>query len=332
MKYTFDTIPFDILLCFLISIILIPLAILGVEGPLRIALGLPFILFIPGYLFIFTLFPHKQHDNNGIDIIERIALSFGLSLAIVPLIGLGLNYTPWGITLTSILTANSIFIFAMTLTSYFRWKQLPISKRFIITINLSLPHYENKIDQILTLILIASIIIAASTLLYVLIMPKTGEQFTEFYILGPTGLADNYPQNLNQGDQATVILGIANHEYEPINYTVEIWISDQQTFYNTTSQQNETIYNHLYYIDNLTVSLNHTDIDIEEPWQAQWETNYTFSINRTGEYKLVFLLYKNQTESYNTNTDYANIAPTKIDSENTTAYRSLHLWINVTEE
>jgi len=38
-----------------------------------------------------------SHSREGIDDgIERVALSFGLSIAIVPLIGLVLNFTPWG--------------------------------------------------------------------------------------------------------------------------------------------------------------------------------------------------------------------------------------------
>jgi len=37
-----------------------------------------------------------SHSREGIDGIERVALSFGLSIAIVPLIGLVLNFTPWG--------------------------------------------------------------------------------------------------------------------------------------------------------------------------------------------------------------------------------------------
>jgi len=37
-----------------------------------------------------ALFPGKD-DLDGI---ERIALSFGLSIAVVPLMGLALNYTP----------------------------------------------------------------------------------------------------------------------------------------------------------------------------------------------------------------------------------------------
>ena len=58
----------------------------------RIVFSLVFILYLPGYSLIKTLF-----DKEKIDEIERFALSIGLSLALVPLVGLLLNYTPWGI-------------------------------------------------------------------------------------------------------------------------------------------------------------------------------------------------------------------------------------------
>jgi len=63
----------------------------------RYLLGSLFVLFLPGYSFIKALFPTKDIDN-----IERIALSIGMSLALVPIIGLLL-------TLTIILTATGVF-------------------------------------------------------------------------------------------------------------------------------------------------------------------------------------------------------------------------------
>jgi len=73
--------------------------------PLRIILGFPLILFLPGYSLICALFPKKDELN----VIEKIALSIGLSIAIVVIIGLVLNYTPWGIRLGPILLAISSF-------------------------------------------------------------------------------------------------------------------------------------------------------------------------------------------------------------------------------
>ena len=61
--------------------------------------------FSPGYSLIAALFC-KEDD---IDFIERIALSFGLSIAVVSLIGLCLNFTPWGIRLDPLLISLTLF-------------------------------------------------------------------------------------------------------------------------------------------------------------------------------------------------------------------------------
>ncbi len=73
-----------------------------VSSPLlyaRYALGGVFVLFLPGYMLMAALYPKGEEMES----LERVALSIGLSLALVPLVGLLLNYTPWGITLTPIM-------------------------------------------------------------------------------------------------------------------------------------------------------------------------------------------------------------------------------------
>ena len=85
----------------------------------------------------------------------------------------------------------------------------------------------------------------------------------------------------------------------------------------------------MWLMDKINVTLNHTTIDIEERWKPQWEYNYIFSINRSGVFKLAFLLYTEPTEDYSSDKDYKDIAKQKIDSTYSTAYRTLHLWINV---
>jgi uncharacterized membrane protein len=71
----------------------------------RRALGTIFVLFLPRYASIKALFSTKipiKTSSQELDIIERIALSIGMSLALTPIVGLILNYTPWSIRLTSI--------------------------------------------------------------------------------------------------------------------------------------------------------------------------------------------------------------------------------------
>jgi len=73
----------------------------------RHILGSIFVLWLPGYSLIKALFPTKEIDQ-----IERVALSIGMSLALVPITGLLLNYTPWGIRLTPI----TLSLLALTIT------------------------------------------------------------------------------------------------------------------------------------------------------------------------------------------------------------------------
>lgn len=84
---------------------------------IRNVLGAIFVIFLPGYSFIKALFPKKELDN-----IERIALSIGMSLALVPITGLVLNYTPLGIRTTtitiSLLTLTIIFATIATIREH----------------------------------------------------------------------------------------------------------------------------------------------------------------------------------------------------------------------
>jgi len=72
---------------------------------IRYVLGAIFVLCLPGYSFTKALFPTQvpiKLSTETLDAIERIALSLCMSLALVPIVGLLLNYTPWGIRLTPI--------------------------------------------------------------------------------------------------------------------------------------------------------------------------------------------------------------------------------------
>ena len=135
---------------------------------------------------------------------------------------------------------------------------------------------------------------------------------TEFYILGPTGTAEGYPTNLSAEENATVIIGVANHEYQTINYTIEIWLF------------NYSIYeiDHMWFVDKITTTLEHTDV--KQSVTPQWEYNYSFAINRKGSFKLVFLLFTTSREEYTVDEDYVYKELPII------AYKNLHLWIDVT--
>jgi hypothetical protein len=65
---------------------------------LRYVFGGLLVLFLPGYSLVQLLYAKKEE----LDDLVRLAFSIGLSLAIVPITGLLLNYTPYGIRLLPI--------------------------------------------------------------------------------------------------------------------------------------------------------------------------------------------------------------------------------------
>jgi len=205
-----------------VTLLLFPL-VAFTSGVPRIILGLCLVLFFPGYTLLSALFPRKG-DLAGV---ERIALSFGLSIAVVPLMGLILNYTLWGITLYPILISITGFILACSAVAWRRQLRLPLEERFSITFNFKLPQWARmgRVDKALSVGLAVAIVASLGFLAYVIAQPTPSEKFTEFYVLGPEGEAENYPRELMVGEEATVILGIVNHEHQPTSYRVEIDIN-----------------------------------------------------------------------------------------------------------
>jgi uncharacterized membrane protein len=133
---------------------------------------------------------------------------------------------------------------------------------------------ENKksvIDSGLTVLLLLVILASVAVLIYVIVTPKQGEKFTEFYILGPGGKADDYPTNLRAGENGTIIVGVVNHEYQTMDYIFK------------AEYRNKTIEKSLQLLDNQT-----------------FENNFTFTAAGNQTEKLLLLLYRkdNATEAY----------------------------------
>jgi len=287
-------IPLNLLVLLLIAVI-----ILLPSTSFRIVLGLPFLLFLPGYALTAALYPKKE----GIDAIERVALSFGLSIALVPLIGLILNYTAWGITVESVLYSVVSFIFITSTIAMLRQARLPGQERFCIEFWLKLPGWgEGALNKSLSIILLVSMLGTLGALGYVIATPKLGERLTEFYILGPDGTAQGYPTEFVMSgdkvvlvrysgsetqevasDSGRVILGIVNQEHENVTYLVGVMIDGEQ----------------------VKVYFDEAELDkigpIELIHKEKWEHEIGFAPQHVGDnQKVEFVLYKDGASYFET--------------------------------
>jgi uncharacterized membrane protein len=308
------------------------------ESPIRVIVGLVFVLFVPGYAFIAALFPEagesptrspdipddpdSEEPNDasfrgrGIDGIERVALSFGLSIAIVPLIGLVLNFTPFGIRLVPILLSLSAFTIITTAVAAIRRWDLPPEERFRVPYEdwiragkQEVFQPDSRTDAALNVALGIAVLLAVSSVAYAVAVPPQGEQFSEFYILTEDDdgelVADGYPEEFTVGEPESLYVGIGNNEYETLDYTVVVQLQDVRGEGNESRVVDRTE------LDRWSATVAHN-----ETWIEQQEI--TVSGELTGEdLRLAFLLY----------IDEPAAQPTRDN-----AYRDLHLWVTVSSD
>ena len=315
------------------------------DSPLRVVVGLAFVLFVPGYAFVAALFPEAGEpptaddgsepdgglQDRGIDGIERTALSFGLSIAIVPLIGLVLNFTPFGIRLVPILVGISGFTAVATAVAARRRWDLPADERFAVPYRewlaagrSELLDPESTADAALNVALVVAILLATTSVVYAVAVPQQGEQFTEFYVLteNETGdlVAAGYPGELSADGAESVHVGVENNEYEQLDYTVVVQLQAVEFRESvttagpngTTRTVNETVVTDRTELARYSTTVPHNGSDVRQ--QNLSVDDETATAYAGDDRRVKFLLYRGD-------------APARPTAAN--AYRDLHLWVEV---
>lgn len=188
--------------------------------PVRIVLGLPFLLFFPGYVAMAALFPGR----NDLGTAERLGLSLGFSVVISSGLGLILS-VGWEIRLHTILLSLAIFTAAVSVAAWYRWRHCAEEDRPVLTLSLPVQGRgrHKGVDAFVSVLLALSVAGAVAALAYALANPRVGETFTEFYMYG----AETLPRQLATSEQETVTLGIVNREHKAMSYSIGVLMGEQ---------------------------------------------------------------------------------------------------------
>lgn len=278
---------------------------------LRIILVLPLILFIPGYVMLAALFP----DSTDIDAIERIVLSIGTSIVITPLIGLCLNFTSWGIRLDPLIISLTAVIVVLVIIAGIRRTRTTPELQYTIPVPEIRKTVQNewalrngsKRDRILFFLSIFAIGLVVLSVVLVTTLPKTGEKFSEFFILGQNRTADSYPRVITPDISYPMYVGVGNHEFRTVNYSVEIYLVPKPVNETTTApSQPMTLLVKTY-----SVTLSHNETSVI-PFEL---ISPDYSYNR-----MDFLLFDETPPGHDI---------TGLNRVNA-SYRNLHFWFNAT--
>jgi uncharacterized membrane protein len=293
-------------------------------SPLHVALGLLFTFLIPGAALTAALFPAQKREvpasklefkrvlelDGSVTSMERFVLSVGLSVMVVPLIGLLLNFSPVGVRLFTVIPAIAGFSLVFGAIGLLRRFRLPPEERYRISLIVPFERVIQwiraptaKRDRILNLMLAVGLLVAATGIGYAVIAPQPGERFTEFYLRTgdpETGelVADDYPSEVEEGERLTLYLGLTNQEHRTVSYTVVVKLQqvyDRETPFISTTE-----------VDRFSTTVDHGE---------SWQREHIFTPTITGEnMRLTYLLYKGEPPEN----------PTRDNS-----YRSVHIWLDI---
>jgi len=278
---------------------------------LRIILALPLILFIPGYVLLAALFP----DSTDIDAIERIVLSIGTSIVITPLIGLCLNFTSWGIRLDPLILSLTGVIVVLVIIAGIRRTRTSPDARYTIPVPEIRQTVQDewatrngsKRDRILFFASIFAIGLVVLSTVLVITLPKPGEKFSEFFLLGENRTADSYPRVIIPDISYPMYVGIGNHEFRTVNYSIEIYLVPKPVNETTIApSQPATLLVKTY-----SVTLSHNETSVI-PFDLITPDN---SYNR-----IDFLLFDETPPGHDIT------GPNRVNA----SYRNIHLVFNVT--
>ncbi|MBP1947045.1 DUF1616 domain-containing protein [Methanobacterium petrolearium] len=184
------------------------------KTPVWMVPGSLFVCLIPGYLLLAVMFP----KNDDLELIERLALSFGSSLILTSIIGLIFNYTRWGIHLELILIVLAIFSLLLCFITVLKMRKLPVNRRIRVP----------KLDKTLGIFLIICILLTIGTAAYTLINSEdfntngSATNATSFYIKDLDSNAGGYTLNLVSGEQTSLTMVLVNQEGSTVNYSIVV--------------------------------------------------------------------------------------------------------------
>jgi uncharacterized membrane protein len=140
----------------------------------------------------------------------------------------------------------------------------------------------------------------------VIAVPKQGERFTEFFLLGENMTAAGYPDQILPEINYPLFIGIGNQEHRNVTYALETW-------YLRTESDTVTNTSRIIAMDpgeRSAVTLAHNETRI---------VPYTLSVSQPGYDRVEFLLFNESVPGPDvTGSDRINAS-----------YRDLHLWITV---
>lgn len=325
--------PLDLVAAVGYAVVVAVVLYLPVESTVvRTLVGAPLVFLLPGYVVVAAAFPGRQPtspdgaasaagaagalarvtssaSSTGFTLLERAALAFGVSVALVPLLALGVSLAIGGFSPASTVAVLVGFVAVGAVIAGARRLRLPIEERYrsphaawAADLHAAIFDADSAVDAAVTVALAASVVLAVSTMAYAMAAPQAGERYSSLgvYTENESGdlVASGYPSNVSVGELAALTAVVENHEHERVEYTLVVEL--------------QRVDDDGAVVEDAVVRRSTLVLDPDERWTRQLALEPPFAGNSL---RLTFFLYRGD-------------APDDPSAD--TAYRRAFVWTNVT--
>jgi uncharacterized membrane protein len=208
-------------------------------GFFRVVIVLPLLFFLPGYALLTVVFPYSNSEKTtglnrrqNITLLERAALSFGMSVAITSLIAVALTQVTPGLPVEAAINSVSAVVVVFALLGAGRRSTLPARERFTLPVSQWVDGTHETLDRVpkleavLSVVLVVAAAATVGTLGFIVTQPMDGTTYTEFRTVQETDagelVAANYTTQLADGEEMSLVFTVRNAEGRAVEYTVVV--------------------------------------------------------------------------------------------------------------
>jgi uncharacterized membrane protein len=316
--------PIDVVIV-TVFVVLVEAVVNGFGGRftvLQMLLAFPLVFFLPGYALLSALYPRIRipdeadtrwlfRDSRGLLWNERVALSFGTSLALI--VPLGILLEVFGLGYGTGVVVNSLTVIILVGMAIGGVERLSLDpdERYHVPFGRWRVAFEratsgSPVDTLLNLALMGLALAAISALVFAFVAPPAAESYSGFTVLTENAqgelVASGYPQELVTGESFDVVISIDNHEQATTSYTV---VGEVQRVRVTDSE--------LTVVERQRFDAFQTTL---QPGQSVREPSTVSSQMVGDDLRVVYYLY-------------TGTPPAEPSEE--TAYETLYFWVSVSE-
>jgi len=299
--------PVDLGLCVLATVAAVVVTLVPVPRLVSVAIGVPFLLFVPGYAVTVALFPRviqrgtslNSDGWNGLPLFTRAVLSVATSVALAIIVGVNLEFTRWAIRAPTVVGGLAVVTLVAATAGAVRRSKIDRDGPAETGAGSFL---SRDMSSLATVMVLLAIGISLVSVAMVVGMGERGEQYTEFALLTESdsgeAVATDFPSNMTVGEETAFRYVITNKEQQHSSYYVVVRLERVGSDGSVNSAERLANFSE--------------ELAAGESVRQEHTIKPTL---RGADLRLRYLLYRSQ-------------PPEQVRSNN--AYRDLHIWIDVT--